>query len=294
MQKLILLYVLFQLCCQCLNAQQVNMLDLLKSDVSEKEYVVNTFKSSRVINGHSIEFIGKNVLDVRILHRMGTIKQGIENFFGLDQASMRIGLDYGLGRNLMAGIGRTTSKKDVDGFVKWRVARQSISGTPFSVVLTAGMSVFTFKNPDPQVKMTFATRSGYYSQVIIGRKFSRSFSLQVAPTFIHRDEPGVVNNIYSPGIGSRMKLTKRTAFVVDFFPILNGQKNAGAKNALSLGFDIETGGHVFQLHFSNATGMNERAFITNTTESWSKGEIRFGFNLSRVFSITNKHSPIPL
>jgi hypothetical protein len=293
MQKLTSLFLLLHLCCPGLYSQELNTLDLLQTEVSEKEYVTNAFKSSRVINGHSIEFIGKNVLDVRILHRMGTIKEGIGNFFGLDQASMRLGLDYGLGRNLMVGIGRTTTKQDVDGFVKWRVARQSLPGIPFSVVLTGGVSVFTFKNPDPQVKMTFATRSGYYSQAIIGRKFNNSFSLQLAPTYIHRDEPGLVNNIYSLGIGSRMKLTKRTAFVVDYFPILNRQRDPGAKNALSLGFDIETGGHVFQLHFSNATGMNERAFIANTTESWSKGEIRFGFNLSRVFTITNKDISTP-
>jgi hypothetical protein len=270
-----------------LYAQDTSLLTGIESNRPKKEFVRNAFKSSRVINGHSMELIGKGVLDVRILHRFGRINDGVSELFGLDQASMRLGFDYGLGNNLTVGIGRTTFKKELDGFIKWRPVRQARGGSPFSWVLVAGISSYTFKNPDPQNEIKPSSRMGYYYQSIVGRKFSERFSLQLSPTLVHRNAVGVgdVNDIYALGIGGRFKLSKRTAFVIDYFPVLNRPANSNTTNSLSVGFDIETGGHVFQLHFSNSTGMNERAFITDTHDSWGKGEIRFGFNLSRVFSV---------
>jgi len=131
----------------------------------------------------------------------------------------------------------------------------------------------------------------FYNEVIIGRKFSEQFSLQVSPIFIHRNLVQLAteeNNVYAIGVGGRFKLSKRIAFVADYHYIAKGLDKKIFKDPLSVGFDIETGGHVFQLHFSNATGMNEKAFITNTTSDWGKGEVRFGFNLSRVFTIAKK------
>jgi hypothetical protein len=234
-----------------------------------------------------MELIGKGALDFRILHRFGRLNDGVSEWFGLDQASMRMGFDYGLGTNLTVGVGRTTFKKEVDGFIKWRPVRQAIGGSPFSWILVAGASVYTFKNTDPQKEVKLSSRVGYYYQSILGRKFSKRFSFQLSPTLVHRNEvdAGDINDTYALGIGSRIKLSKRTAFVVDYFPVLNRPAHSITKNSLSVGFDIETGGHVFQLHFSNSTGMNERAFITDTHDSWGKGEIRFGFNLSRIFTL---------
>ena len=271
----------------CVRAQELSLLDSLESVTPQKEYVTNAFKSSRVINGHSMELIGKGVLDFRILHRFGRLSEGASEFFGLDQASMRIGLDYGLGKNLAVGAGRTTFKKEVDGFMKWRPIRQVRDGMPFSVVIIAGASVYTYKNTDPQKQLSLSSRIGYYYQSIFGRKFSSKFSLQLSPTLVHRNETaaGDVNDVYALGIGTRFKFSPRSAFVIDYFPVLNRPANSDTRNSLSMGFDFETGGHVFQLHFSNTTGMNERAFITDTHDRWGKGQIRFGFNLSRVFTV---------
>ncbi len=287
MKKIITATVLFFATSSLVKAQDTSLLDGVEKQSSYKEFVTNAFKSSRVINGHSMEFIGKGVLDFRILHRFGRANDGVSEWFGLDQASMRMGFDYGLGKNLTIGIGRCTFKKEVDGFLKLRLVSQKTNGTPFSVIVVTGMSVYTFKNTDPLHDVTFSSRAGYYYQSIIGRKFSRKFSLQLSPTIVHRNEveAGDVNDTYAIGIGSRFKLSKRTALVVDYFPVLNRPSSSDTRNSLSLGFDIETGGHVFQLHFSNSTGMNERAFITDTHDSWGKGEVRFGFNLSRVFII---------
>lgn len=270
-------------------AAQDDLLSLIEKK-DKKEYVSNAFKSSRVINGHSIEFIGKGVMDVRILHRFGTVSSGFSNLFGLDQASMRFGFDYGLFNNLTAGIGRSNVGKEWDGFIKFRPVWQSRGpgAFPFSVVLVSGVTLSTQPWADDKRKNFFSSRMGFYHEIIIGRKFSEKFSLQLSPTYVHRNLVVLEtddNDVYALGIGGRFKLSKRIAFVADYHHNLRGLNREMYMNPLSVGFDIETGGHVFQLHFSNATGMNEKAFITSTTGRWSKGEIRFGFNLSRVFTV---------
>lgn len=266
-----------------------DLLSALKPEKETRQFATSAFKSSRVINGHSMEFIGKGVLDVRILHRFGYVNAGIGNLFGLDEASMRMGLDYGVGKNLTIGIGRSTFNKELDGFVKYRPLHQSEgpAGSPISIVWVSGVALQTIKWAYPDRKNYFSSRLGYYHELIIGRKFSNLFSLQLAPILVHRNLVDSVknsNDTWALGIGSRIKISKRVAFVVDYHPILSG-KQPGTFHPLSLGFDIETGGHIFQLHFSNATGMNEKEFITNTTGNFWKGDIRFGFNLSRVFTI---------
>ncbi|SDD92941.1 DUF5777 family beta-barrel protein [Niabella drilacis] len=283
-----------------IRAQEKDLLGLIDSTTSgQKEYVTGAFKSSRVINGHSIEFIGKNVLDVRILHRFGRINDGIGEFFGLDQASMRLGFDYGLGKNLTIGLGRSTAGKELDGFIKYRLIQQAAGvkgAAPFSVVLATGAALTTQKLAADAKYTDTKHRMAYYSEIIIGRKFTEAFSLQLAPAYVHRNlvqDLADNNDTYALGIGGRLKLSKRVAFVADYHYVISGLNKDIYKNPLSLGFDIETGGHVFQLHFSNATGMNEKAFITNTTDNWGSGEIRFGFNLSRVFTIGKRKTKIP-
>ena len=272
---------------------QDDLLSLVESkgDKKKKEYISNAFKSSRVVNGHSMEFIGKGVMDVRILHRFGLANSGFNNLFGLDQANMRFGFDYGLGKSLTTGIGRSNVGKEWDAFIKYRPIWQARGGrwaSPVSVVLVSGITYTTMPWADPARKNFTTSRMAFYNEIIIGRKVNDKISLQLAPTFVHRNLVALAtdaNNVYALGIGGRIKISKRTAFVVDYHYVAKGLDKTIYKDPLSIGFDIETGGHVFQLHFSNATGMNEKAFITNTTNSWGKAEVRFGFNLSRVFTV---------
>lgn len=274
-------------------AQDEDLLKLLGEEKPKKERIKYAFKSPRVINGHSIEFLNPGTMDFRILHRFGQLDQGYKNFFGLDQASMRMGFDFGILQNLMAGVGRSTYKKELDAYIKYAPMRQSTGpwSSPVTFALVSGITMNGLPWPDPSRKNFFTSRLSYYFQAIIGRKFSESFTLQVAPTMVHNNivpletDP---NNIYAVGVGGRLKLSKRIAFTWDYSHVVIGMPDSGYYNPLSVGFDIETGGHVFQLHFSNSTGMNERAFITETTGRWGKGEVRFGFNLSRVFQIKKK------
>jgi Membrane bound beta barrel domain (DUF5777) len=270
-----------------------DLLSLLPIEKPKKERVTNAFKSTRVINGHSMEFLSAGTMDFRILHRFGEMDKGYGNFFGLDQASMRMGFDFGVTQNLMFGFGRSTYKKELDGYLKFAPIRQSTGSgsSPFTVALVTGMTMNTSPWVDTTLKNYTTSRLAYYFQAIIGRKFSDAITLQVTPTMVHNNLVAVTaqpNDVYAVGVGGRIKFSKRMAFTWDYFYLVNGIEKGVNYNPLSVGIDIETGGHVFQLHFSNSTGMNERAFITETTGQWGKGEIRFGFNLSRVFQISKK------
>lgn len=291
MKKIILSII----CLLCLShtvllAQDEDLLKLVGSEKPKKERIKYAFKSPRVINSHSMEFLNPGTMDFRILHRFGILNQGYKNFFGLDQASMRMGFDFGLMHNLMVGIGRSTYKKELDGYIKYAPIRQSTGpwSSPVTLAFVAGMTRDGLPWADPNRKNFYTSRLAYYFEAIIGRKFNEVFTLQITPTMVHKNLVALTadpNNIYALGVGGRLKLSKRIAFTWDYTHVLIGMPDSGYYNPLSVGFDIETGGHVFQLHFSNSTGMNERAFITETTSQWGKGEVRFGFNLSRVFQI---------
>lgn len=266
-----------------------DLLKGLEDSVPSPEKVAYAFKSTRVINAHSIEMLSKGNLDFRILHRFGRVNSGVSQWFGLDAASMRMSLDYGLTNDLMIGLGRSTFRKEVDGFVKARFLQQTTGGShpmPFSLVLAAGSTIWTGASPTT-VKPSTSDRTSYYLQLLIGRKFNERFSLQLSPMYLRRnmvDRPAEDFALFALGGGARYKVSQRIAFTIDYHHALSGIPAANT-DPLSLGVDIETGGHVFQLHFTNAVGMNERAYITETTDQFFKGDIRFGFNLSRMFNI---------
>ncbi len=273
---------------------QDDLLSLLGDEKPEIERVTNAFKSSRVIASHSLEHVGGGVLDFRIMHRFGSVENGGYDLFGLDQATIRLGLDYGVTDRLTAGVGRSTLNKEIDGFLKYRLLWQSkgAKDIPLSIVLVTGTTLNTTKWSEPDRKNYFSSRMGYYYQVIFGRKFSDAFSFQLSPLMVHRNLVEKVDDnhdIFSLQLGTRLKLTNRIAITADYFYILPDQLADDNTNPLSIGFDIETGGHVFQLHFTNAPAMNERAFITENKGSWDKGDIHFGFNISRVFTLDRKN-----
>jgi hypothetical protein len=270
-----------------------DLLSLVDSGKTDKTFIKSAFKSTRVINGHSMEFLSPGTMDFRILHRFGQLDQGYKNFFGLDQASMRMGFDFGLFRNLMLGVGRSTYKKELDGYFKYAPVMQSTghNSFPMTIAIAAGVTMNTSPWADPSIKNYFSSRLAYYYQLILGRKFSERFTLQLTPTMVHTNLVAMhtqPNDVFALGAGARLKLSKRIALTGDYFHSFNGIEQGINYHPLSIGVDIETGGHVFQLHFSNATGMNERSFINETTTRWGKGEIRFGFNLSRVFQLKKK------
>jgi hypothetical protein len=273
-------------------SQEDDLLALLGED-STTTYTMATFKATRVINMHSIESPGAGVLDFRISHRFGPFSSGANNLFGLDVASMRLGFEYGVTDKLMAGLGRSNVNKEIDGFLKYKLLRQSkgFKNTPVSVSLFASMVLRTAPWADPERKNYFTSKLYYCWQLLVARKFNERLSIQLAPTLVHRNLVTYLsekNDVLAMGAGGRYKFTKRTSFNMEYFYVLPNQLTADYANSFSLGFDIETGGHVFQLHVTNSSPMNDKGFITETTGRWDKGNIQFGFNVSRMFTLKQK------
>ncbi len=275
--------------------------DLLSLLGEEKviEYTTASFKATRVINAHSLENVAHGVLDFRIGHRFGAVNGGVGEFFGLDGATVRLGLDYGVTERLMVGIGRSSYQKTLDGFAKYKVLRQCQEGCsmPITLALLASSSLTTLKAEQvpwyaPGREDYFTHRLSYNLQLVVGRKFSESFSLELLPGVIHRNLVATANDpndLLNVGAAARMKLTRRVSLNGEYFYVLPDQGPRTAfHNSLSVGFDVETGGHVFQLHFTNSTGMFDRAYIAETTGDFFDGDICFGFNISRVFTV---HKP---
>jgi hypothetical protein len=276
---------------------QDDLLSML-SEEPTTDYTTASFKTNRIINGHSIENTAAGVLDFKISHRFGPVRQSVYDFFGLDGASIRIGFDYGITDRLMVGIGRNSNEKIFDGFLKYRILRQSTGkrNMPVSLSYLIDGQIKTIKFSDTERDNKFSSRLFYTHQVLLARKFNKSLTLQLMPTLVHRNlvpTKDDKNDVLAMGVGGRLKLTKRVSLNAEYYYVPEGQISTNYANALSVGVDIETGGHVFQLHFSNTNDMTYKGFITETQEDWffknDEGRmlsgIRFGFNVSRVFTV---------
>lgn len=272
-------------------AQNDDLLSLLEEE-TEVEYATASFKTTRVVNGHSIENTGAGVLDFKISHRFSPMNQGLYDIFGLDGATIRIGLDYGITDRLMIGLGRSSKEKIYDGFVKYKILRQSAGkrNMPISLSALADAQIKTVRFSDPDRTNYFSSRLYYTFQVLLARKFNDHLTLQLMPTLVHRnlvETRAEKNDVYSLGMAGRIRLTRRITLNAEYYYVLPNQLASQYVNVLSIGFDIETGGHVFQLHFTNSADMTYKGFITETTDRWfgSPSGIRFGFNISRVFTV---------
>lgn len=272
---------------------------LTKQNNAANKYVLATFKTTRLINGHTLETTQAGVLDLKVTHRFGTLNQKFYNLFGLDYASMRIGLDYGITNRLSIGAGRSTGgkidgDKDYDGFLKYRLLWQTEDNRmPISLTVLSSLIYNTVRNTSDTIKRHASDRFYYANQILIGRKFGDAFSLQLMPTMVHYNivpTPDIPNDLFSVGAAVRIRLTARSSLNLEYYYQLPGHKLPGTSNSFGIGYEIETGGHVFQLQFTNSTGMTERSFITGTTNKWEDGGVHFGFNISRVFAIKKPKS----
>jgi hypothetical protein len=275
---------------------QDNLMNLLDSTAKPViNYTTATFKSTRIMNGHSIERMPKGQLDVRISHRFGTINSGLYNFYGLDQATTHLGMEYGITNRVMVGIGRGTYEKTVDGFAKFSILRQSSGAKemPVSLSFFTSVAINGLHWSDPTRTNYFSSRLAYTNQLLVARKFSRALSFQLTPTMIHRNlvltalDP---DDLWAMGAGGRFKVSKRISFNAEYYYVINKTAfmSQTIYNPLSVGVDIETGGHVFQIILTNSTATIEKGFIGETTGRWTKGDIHIGFNISRVFNLNKK------
>ena len=290
MMKLFTLAYLF-----AFNYAYTQDLSELVDSVQEKERNITTatFKSTRLINGQTIENPGKGVLQFFISHRFGPVNSGIYNFYGMDQAVIRLGLDYGITDRLCLGIGRSSIGKVFDGLLKAKIIKQQtgLRRIPFSMVYYTDVAMATIEKSTEEMPINLTQRLSYVHQILIARKFGNFLSIQLMPTFIHRnlvDKIEDENDVFSLGGGGQIKVTKRFSLTSEYYYLMPGKTADNFKNSFAVGFDLETGGHVFQIHVTNGLGMIESQFIPQTIYAISRGDLQIGFNISRVFTIVRR------
>ena len=274
---------------------QDSLEDILGSTSSSAKPISTTFSSTRIVNSHSVEMIPKGVGEFRISHRFGTIEEGFYDIFGLDQAKIRLGYDYGITDKIMVGFGRNSHKKVYDIFGRFSFLNQTIdNSTPITLQYLFASSMKTLRYGK---KIPFMQRFAQINQVLIAKKIN-NLSLQIMPSIMIHEYEGYDKKIFSGvGAAARYLVGKRVAINIEYFARLRHNENGSQEfnkifnenyNSLGLGIDIEAGGHVFQFHFSNTNTMNEQAFMFETDKTWEKGEICFGFNILREFSNNKK------
>ena len=273
-----------------LHAQDDLLSDLRRDQNVDPGYVPSIFKSTRILNSHSVETLHNGNLDFRISHRFGKLNSGAYNFFGLDEATIRLGLEYGLTDRITVGIGRSSYQKTFDGYFKTKLLRQRNSkegAFPFSMTWFSNMAINTLRTDDALLNANKSYEYSYAHQLIIARRFSRFFSFQVAPILIHTNlaETNQSNDAFAIGGGGGFTVSKRISFNIDYVYRLPDNQYKPYTNSLSLGVDIETGGHVFQLIVTNSQGIIEQVFVPKTEGLWSKGDLFYGFNISRQFNL---------
>lgn len=288
----ILVGTIFSVLLACTATAQDDMLDLLNKDTAPvTDYTSATFKTTRVVIGESCENPPAGNLILVFTHHFGALNSGYENLFGLKQAQVRLGAEYGITKWLGIGVGLNTLKNTWDGFLKFKVLRQSTGAKrmPFTLAVFASTAIYTTKWEDPYRKNYFTSRLSYATQVILARKFGERFSMQIAPTYVHVNlVPSYEdhNNIFSLGLGARFKVSKHVSINAEYYYLFPNQiVSTPAYSSFSAGVDIETGGHVFQIFLTNAMGENMESIITKTTGTWWNGDIFLGFNISRIFTI---------
>lgn len=294
---------------------QDDLLSLVDSiaPTPEDKRVYATFKTTKIVNAQSVETVKRKNLDFRVTHRFGNIgtagNGGAHTLWGFDESQdIRISFDYGVTEDLMLGIGRSKMNELVDGLVKFRFLNQTTDNKiPLSIAFYGDMAVSTMKADQlyfgtvgvKDVSEKFAHRVTYVSQLIFARKFGPRVSLQLSPTYVHRNFVKALvnpdngaeesNDLFSAGIGGRVKLSKRVSIIADYFYTFSDFRRQNPQfefyDPLAIGVEIETGGHVFHLNFTNASGIIDANYIPYTTDNWLDGAFKFGFNISRVFVI---------
>jgi hypothetical protein len=258
----------------------INTDSVINGDVSA------VFKDLKIVNFESTKLVAKNELTLIISHRFGSVENGFDSFFGLDDAVTRINFVYGISDGWNIGVSRSSYQKIYEGSLKYRLVKQQKNGFPFTIVGYNSVMINSSFEKDNLPKLKLKHRLAYATQILISRKVNVDFSVEMMPTYFH-DNYVVINeqsnSQFAIGLGGRYKLGKRWSLNMDYGLHLNRASTSPFKNPLSIGIDLETGGHVFQMHFTNAQPMNTNGFLGQAAGDWADGNVYFGFNLSRVF-----------
>ena len=283
MKTLLILFFLFP----TIIYSQDDLLAEIDTDSIGNQEANAVFKGLKIVNFESTKLMYKKQFVFMVAHRFGSIENGFDSFFGLDDAVTRLNFIYGISDGFNISASRSSFQKIYETAIKYRLLKQKENGFPFTIVGYNSLLINTALEKDNLPKLEFKHRLGYTAQILISRKVNTNLSLELAPTFFHDNYVAINdqdNSQFALGLGGRYKLGKRWSLNMDYGWHLNRSNDSPFKNPFSIGVDLETGGHVFQMHFTNAQAMNTNGFLGQATGDWGNGDVYFGFNLTRVFN----------
>ena len=281
-QKLTTLFLLFSI----ILYSQEDLLSEIDTDFDSPVYASAVFKGLKVINFESTKLVAKGGFNFIVSHRFGTVKNGFENLFGLDEAVTHLNFVYGISDHINVSASRSSNQKVYELATKFRLARQQEGKLPFTLAAYTSVLANTALDTDNLPKLRFEHRLSYVGQLIISRKLTKELSLLVSSTFFHDNyvlDDSQENSQYAVAFGGRYKLGARWSINMEYGMHLNRSSTSLYNNPFSIGVDLETGGHVFQLHFTNSQSMNANGVFGTSTGDWAEGDVYFGFNLARSF-----------
>ena len=274
------------LICTLIVFSQDELLSEIDTVIEEPTYASAVFKGLKVINFESTKLVAKKGFNFIVSHRFGTVKKGFQNLFGLDEAVTHLNFVYGLSDNINISASRSSNQKIYEVATKFRLVNQQAGKIPFTVVGYTSVLANTSLETDNLPKLEFKHRLSYVAQLLVSRKMNNNLSLILSPTFFHDNyltDDFQENSQYGIGFGGRYKLGKRWSLNMEYGVHLNRSENSLYKNPFSIGVDLETGGHVFQLLFTNSQSMNTNGVFGTSTGEWGESDVYFGFNLARSF-----------
>ncbi len=257
-----------------------------KSEIDFENVIYASFFTLKIVNLESTKTAKKGDLYFNISHRFGSIKGGIDEFFGLDQSNIRFSFFYGISDRLTLGASRSSFNKTYDITAKYRFLQQEENGFPVTITGFTEVAANTEIDDDDYPGFAFKNRLSYLTEILISKKFNTNLSLEIAPIFIHENfvvDDDQSNSQFAFGAGERYNINGTLSLSLDYVYHFNRASNSPFKNPLSLGFNIEVGEHVFQIILSNSNQLNDINFITSTAGDWANGNIFLGFNLYRIF-----------
>ena len=265
---------------------QEDLLSEIDTATEKPLYASAVFKGLKVINFESTKLVAKGGFNFIVSHRFGTVKNGFQNLFGLDEAVTHLNFVYGLSEHINISASRSSNQKIYEVATKFRLVNQQAGKMPFTVVGYTSILANTALDSDNLPKLEFKHRLSYVAQLLVSRKMNKNLSLILSPTFFHDNyltDDFQDNSQYGVGFGGRYKLGKRWSLNTEYGVHLNRSENSLYKNPFSVGVDLETGGHVFQLLFTNSQSMNTNGVFGTSTGDWGESDVYFGFNLARSF-----------
>ena len=274
------------LICTLIVFSQDELLSEIDTVIEEPTYASAVFKGLKVINFESTKLVAKKGFNFIVSHRFGTVKNGFQNLFGLDEAVTHLNFVYGLSDNINISASRSSNQKIYEVATKFRLVNQQAGKIPLTVVGYTSVLANTSLDTDNLPKLEFKHRLSYVAQLLVSRKMNNNLSLILSPTFFHDNylsDDFQENSQYGVGFGGRYKLGKRWSLNTEYGMHLNRSENSLYKNPFSIGVDLETGGHVFQLLFTNSQSMNTNGVFGTSTGEWGESDVYFGFNLARSF-----------